>query len=64
MGRSKQLDHGFWVWPIDQQQSYVVVAEWARDGRKDYGDTWLAKLYWKNPNRQLTRDGHDLAHLR
>jgi hypothetical protein len=52
------------VWPIDQLQSYVVVAEWARDGRKDNGDTWPAKLYWKNPNRQLTRDSHDLAALR
>lgn len=54
----------FWVWPIDQQQSYVVVAEWPRDGRNKNGDTWLAKIYWKRPNRQLTRDGRELAAVR
>jgi hypothetical protein len=52
------------VWPIGQQQSYVVVAEWPRDGRNKNGDTWLAKIYWKRPNRQLTRDGRELAAVR
>jgi hypothetical protein len=37
----------FWVWPIDEDRSYVAVAEWPRDGRAENGDTWLAKIYWR-----------------
>ena len=54
----------FWVWPIDQQRSYVAVAEWPRDGRKENGDTWLAKIHWKRTNQQMTPDGYERAGLR
>ncbi len=37
----------FWVWPINQQESWVTVTEWPRDGRKENGDTWLAKIFWR-----------------
>ena len=53
----------FWVWPINQQESYVVVAEWPRDGREQNGDTWLAKIHWKRPNQQMTPEGHERAAL-
>ena len=49
----------FWVWPIDQQKSYVTVAEWPRDGRAQNGDTWLVKIHWNRPNELLTPDGHE-----
>jgi len=54
----------FWVWPINQEQSYAMVAEWPRDARKQNGDTWLAKIYWNSPNRQLTLDGRERASLK
>jgi len=31
------------------------------DGQKPNGDTWLAKIYWKKPNEQMTSDGHERA---
>jgi hypothetical protein len=49
----------FWVWPVDQQETYVTVAEWPRDGRPDNGDIWLAKIRWDTPNLLLTPDGHE-----
>lgn len=54
----------FWGWPIDQEQSYIAVGEWPGDGRQANGDTWLAKIYWKRPNQQMTPDGHERATLR
>ncbi len=54
----------FWVWPIDQHKSYVVATEWPRDGRKENGDTWLAKIYWKRQNEQMTAAGHERAALK
>ena len=36
----------FWVWPVNKNESWVMVTEWPRDGRKENGDTWLAKIYW------------------
>ncbi|MDA3926736.1 MAG: hypothetical protein PF904_18780 [Kiritimatiellae bacterium] len=53
----------FWVWPVNQQESFVVVTEWPRDGRKKNGDTWLSKIKWKRPNQQLTADGVERASL-
>jgi hypothetical protein len=47
----------FWVWPIDDRRSYVLAAEWPRDGRESNGDTWLVKIYWKLPNEQMTATG-------
>ena len=47
----------FWVWPINQHKSYVTVAEWPRDDRKENGDVWLAKIHWKRPNQQMTPEG-------
>jgi len=47
----------FWVWPVNQHESYVVTAEWPRDGRKNNGDVWLAKVKWKKTNQQMTEDG-------
>jgi len=49
----------FWVWPINQRKSYVVVSEWPRDGRKENGDVWLAKIYWKRLNQQMTPEGYE-----
>lgn len=48
----------FWVWPVDQHKSYVVTAEWPRDGREENGDIWLTKIEWKNPNQLLTEEGY------
>ncbi len=48
----------FWVWPIDQTSSYVCAAEWPRGGGAANGDTWLAKIYWKQPNQRMSTDGH------
>jgi hypothetical protein len=42
----------FWVWPVSQEESWVTTAEWPRDGRPENGDVWLAKLVWRQPNRQ------------
>jgi hypothetical protein len=53
----------FGVWPIDQHKSYVVVAEWPRDGRKENGDVWLAKIHWKRLNQQMTPEGHEKVSL-
>ena len=49
----------FWVWPIDEHKSYVTATEWPRDGRKDNGDTWLAKIYWKKVNTQMSIENQD-----
>lgn len=54
----------FWVWPIDKRKSYVVVTEWPRDGRKENGDTWLAKIYWKQTNEQMTTEGYEGVSLK
>jgi hypothetical protein len=54
----------FWVWPINQQESYVVTAEWPRDGRKTNGDIWLAKVKWRTPNLIMTKDGVECAALK
>jgi len=54
----------FWVWPINQSESFVVVTEWPRDGRKENGDTWLTRIKWKRPNLQMTADGIERASLR
>ena len=53
----------FWVWPIDQRKSYAVAAEWPRDGRAQNGATWLAKIYWKQPNERMTADGRARSSL-
>ncbi len=37
----------FWVWPVNENESWVTVTEWPRDGRRENGDTWLAKIFWK-----------------
>ena len=51
----------FWVWPIDQHKSYVMTAEWPRDGREENGDIWLTKIRWKNPNKIMTNKGEKAA---
>lgn len=43
----------FWVWPVNEQESYVVTAEWPRDGRKENGDIWLVKVIWRSPNKLM-----------
>jgi hypothetical protein len=53
----------FWVWPIDQRKSYVVATGWPRDGRKENGDTWLAKIHWQCPNEQMTAAGRERSAL-
>ncbi|MEI9806614.1 MAG: sialidase family protein [Bacteroidota bacterium] len=47
----------FWVWPINQEESYIATAEWPRDGRLTNGDVWLVKVKWKKPNLQVTKTG-------
>jgi hypothetical protein len=49
----------FWVWPIDDRETYVTVAEWPRDGRAQNGDIWLSKIEWKRPNQLLTPEGKE-----
>jgi hypothetical protein len=51
----------FWVWPINQHESYVVTAEWPRDGREANGDIWLAKIKWRTPNEKVAEDGTELS---
>jgi len=53
----------FWVWPIDQHKSYVTATGWPRDGRKQNGDTWLAKIHWQRPNEQMTAAGRERSAL-
>ena len=53
----------FWVWPIDPTKSYVCATEWPRDNRAANGDTWLAKIHWKRPNKRMTSQGHDRTAL-
>lgn len=33
--------------------------EWPRDGQKPNGDTWLARIRWRQPNEQMTPDGRE-----
>ena len=40
-------------------KSYVVTAEWPRDGREENGDIWLCKIKWKNPNKIMTVNGFE-----
>lgn len=47
----------FWVWPVNQDKSYVVTAEWPRDGRDENGDIWFVKINWPQPNTSLTSEG-------
>lgn len=47
----------FWVWTVSPEESYVVTAEWPRDGRKTNGDIWLAKIKWHTPNEKVENDG-------
>lgn len=47
----------FWVWPINQEESYIATAEWPRDGRLTNGDVWLVKVKWKKSNLQMTAKG-------
>ncbi len=54
----------FWVWPVNQQETYVTVAEWPRDGRLQNGDIWLCKIRWRQPNRQLTSEGEEASRMR
>ncbi|PHS12118.1 MAG: hypothetical protein COA78_08740 [Blastopirellula sp.] len=58
----------FWVWLIDQNKSYVCAAEWPRDSQSrsqaTNGHTWLAKIYWKQPNQRMTTQGHEQAALK
>ena len=48
----------FWVQSVDQTKSCVCTAEWPRDGRATNGDVWIAMIYWKRPNEQMSTDGH------
>ena len=54
----------FWVWPVNQLETYVTVAEWPRDGRPQNGDIWLCKIQWCQPNRLLTPEGEEVARMR
>ncbi len=56
-GKGARSLGNFWVWPINNEKSYVVVGEWMRDGCEENGDIWLSKIYWNNSNRQMTADG-------
>lgn len=47
----------FWVWPVSETETDVATAEWPRDGRPENGDIWLAKLYWRRPNRACRVEG-------
>lgn len=49
----------FWVWPINQQETYMTVAEWPRDGRPQNGDIWLSKIQWQRPNQLMTPEGRE-----
>lgn len=58
--RGKGLPVGnFWVWPISPKETVVTTAEWPRDGRRENGDIWLAKIVWRNANKLLTPDGRE-----
>jgi len=50
----------FWVWPVNQDESYVVTAEWPRDGREENGDVWLVKVKWRKPNMGMTEEGVEM----
>ncbi|MEF8811120.1 MAG: hypothetical protein V5A47_09375, partial [Bacteroidales bacterium] len=54
----------FWVWPINQKESYVIVAEWPRDGRQENGDIWLVKIHWRHPNQKMTPNGREKVTLK
>jgi len=54
----------FWVWPINQKESYVIVAEWPRDGRQENGDIWLVKIHWRHPNQKMTSNGREKVTLK
>lgn len=47
----------FWVCSVNQDESYVVTAEWPRDGDEINGDIWLAKIKWRAPNNLMTNEG-------
>lgn len=49
----------FWVWPINDRETAVTVAEWPRDGRPENGDIWLARIVWRRTNQLLTPDGRE-----
>ena len=49
----------FWVWPYNDRETFVTVAEWPRDGRPQNGDVWLAKIEWRAPNLLVTTDGSE-----
>jgi hypothetical protein len=50
----------FWVWTVSREESYVVTAEWPRDGRETNGDIWLTKVRWKVPNQYVAKDGNEV----
>ncbi len=52
----------FWVWTISPEESYVVTAEWPRDGREANGDIWLSKIKWNAPNKKVADDGSKFDH--
>ena len=57
----------FWVWPVNQQESCVVTAEWPRDQQRAFekvnGDMWFCRIKWQRPNTLLTEDGRDVASI-
>ncbi|MFW6303483.1 MAG: sialidase family protein [Candidatus Sumerlaeota bacterium] len=55
-GKGAKSLGNFWVETIDRTKSYVVVAEWPRDGSNQSGDTWLARIYWRQPNQRAEKN--------
>ncbi len=55
----------FWVWPVNQEETCVVTAEWPRDEKralqKINGDIWFCRIKWRQPNTLMTSDGRDSA---
>lgn len=55
----------FWVWPVNQQETCVVTAEWPRDEKralqKINGDIWFCRIKWRQPNALMTSDGQEVA---
>lgn len=55
----------FWVWPVNQEETCVVTAEWPRDEKralqKINGDIWFCRIKWRQPNTLMTTDGRDIA---
>lgn len=49
----------FWVWPVNRYKSFVITAEWPRDGVDINGDIWLTKIYWRKPNQLMDEEGRE-----